>query len=141
MKNNKSLPLHLLGAALALLTLASFTLIPTSQDDPHKRVLEDGTVVVNTTKLGGKFCGYRDITPVEVYVKDGVVRKVEVLENYETPAYFEMVTAAGLLDKWNGLTLEKADKLQVDAVSGATFSSESIIGNVKAAITYLLPGK
>lgn len=141
MKTRFTLPALLLCAAAALFVLSSSTLVPSSQDDPHRRVLEDGTVVVNTTKLGGKFCGYRDITPVEVYVKDGVVRKVEVLENYETPAYFEMVTVSGLLEKWNGLTLKDADKLHVDAVSGATMSSESIIGNVKSAITYLLGGR
>ena len=133
MKSLRHLIARALCLSLMLTLLCSFT-----QDDKNIRTTEDGTIVVNTKKLGSKIFGYRDWTPVDVYVKDGRILKVEALENYETPAYFEIITTTGLLDRWNGLTLKEAADLHVDASSGATISSKAIIGNVQAAITYLL---
>lgn len=120
-------------SALCIVFLSSF--IP---QDENKTVLEDGTIVVNTTKLGAKIYGFRDTTPIKVYVKDGKISKIEAMENYETPQYFEIVTSSGLLEKWNGKTLKQASEMEVDAVSGATYSSNAIIENVKAAVNYLL---
>lgn len=80
--------------------------------------------------------GFGGTVPLEIYVKDNKVEKVVPLENTETPEFFEV--ASDILTKWNGLTLEDASKLKVDAVSGATYSSNAIKGNMERGLQYAL---
>ena len=93
------------------------------------RTLDDGTKVINTTELGKDIVGYSGAVPLDIYIKDGKVVQVKALKNAETPEFFEQVKP--LLTKWNGKTIEQAQALKVDAVSGATFSSHGIIGNMQ----------
>ena len=102
--------------------------------DPTQTQLPDGTLVINTTLLGKDIAGYAGAVPVEITIKDGVVVEVKALENTETPPFFER--AAALLTAWNGKTVEEALAMEVDAVSGATFSSRAIIDNVRAGLQY-----
>lgn len=97
-------------------------------------VLEDGSVRVNTTELGKDIIGYGGAVPLEITLENGKVKSVKALENSETPDFFK--EASALLTKWNGRTVEEAQKLKVDAVSGATFSSKAIIGNVQHGLQY-----
>lgn len=100
------------------------------------RTEADGTLVINTTSLASDVTGFGGTVPLEIYVKDNKVVKVVPLENTETPEFFEV--ASDLLTKWNGLTLEDASKLKVDAVSGATYSSNAIKGNMERGLQYAL---
>lgn len=97
-------------------------------------VLEDGSVRLNTTELGKEIIGYGGTVPLEITLENGKVKSVKALENSETPDFFK--EASALLTKWNGRTVEEAQKLKVDAVSGATFSSKAIIGNVQRGLLY-----
>lgn len=97
-------------------------------------VLEDGSVRLNTTELGKDITGYGGTVPLEIILEDGRVKSIKALENSETPDFFK--EASALLTKWNGRTVEEAQKLKVDAVSGATFSSKAIIGNVQRGLQY-----
>jgi len=45
------------------------------------------------------------------------------------------VIKAGFLDSWNGLTAEEALNKEVDAVSGATYSSKGIQNSLKARLS------
>lgn len=96
--------------------------------------LADGTQVVNTTELGKDVSGYGGAVPLEIYLKDGKIEKVVALKNSETPDFFQ--AASSLLSHWNGKTPDEALKMKVDAVSGATFSSRGIIGNMRAGLQY-----
>lgn len=96
--------------------------------------LADGTLVVNTTTLGKDITGYAGPVPLEVRVRDGRVVGVVALRNNETPDFFD--EAKALLTRWDGQTVDEALRAKVDAVSGATFSSRAIIGNVRAALQY-----
>lgn len=98
------------------------------------RILDDGTVVVNTSILGKDIIGYGGQVPLDIYIKDGKVSNVKALENSETPDFFS--EAAQILNKWNGKTTEEALALKVDAVSGATLSSRAIMQNMKAGLLY-----
>lgn len=98
------------------------------------RTLADGTMVINTTQLAKDVSGYGGQVPLEIYIKDGKVQKVEALPNSETPDFFNQAKA--LLTRWNGKTLEEAQALKVDGVSGATFSSRGIIGNMQRGLQY-----
>ncbi len=97
-------------------------------------VLDDGSVRLNTTELGKDIVGYGGIVPLEITLQDGRVKSIKALANSETPGFFK--EASALLTKWNGKSIEDAQKMKVDAVSGATFSSKAIIGNVQRGLLY-----
>jgi uncharacterized protein with FMN-binding domain len=113
-------------------------LLLTSQtpDEPILTKQKDVTII-NTTSLATDIEGYVGQTPVKVYIQNGKVLRVEALENEETPKYFDMVEK-GLMKKWNGVPVAKAEKQKVDVVTGATVSSEAIIENVRRGISYYI---
>lgn len=98
----------------------------------------DGTYVVNTKTLC-KARGYKSTTPLEVHIKSGKVVKVVALPNQETRSYFAKVKK-NLLPKFEGTKVAKAEKLadkaKVDGCTGATFSTQAVQKNVKAALDY-----
>jgi len=98
------------------------------------RVLDNGSVVINTTDLASDVMGYGGKVPLEITVKDGTVVAVRAKANAETKEFFEQ--AATLLDKWKGKRVDDALGMKVDAVSGATFSSRAIIANVQKGLAY-----
>lgn len=98
------------------------------------RTLSDGTVVVNTTNIAKDVSGYGGPVPLEIYIKDGRIQKVEALKNSETPDFFNQAKA--LLTRWKGKTIDEAQKMKVDGISGATFSSRGIIGNMQRGLQY-----
>lgn len=120
---------------MALMLTASMSLFAKVSNDEVMTRQTDGTYVVNTTTLCADVQGYRSATPLKVYIKNGKVLKVEALRNQETPKYFSRVKQ-GLLEKWNGKKVQKAEKMQVDAITGATMSSEAVKKNVHAALKY-----
>lgn len=96
---------------------------------------EDGMYIVNTTELGKNIEGYNGPTPLKIYIKKNKVVKIEALKNQETPKYYARVKKA-LFEKWNNLKVSEAQKLQVDGVTGATYTSEAVIKNVQAGLDY-----
>ena len=82
--------------------------------------------------------GYNGPTPVLITLKEGKVAKVQALTNQESPGYFELLVEEKLFDRWNGLTAADAAALEVDIVSGATYSSDAIIHNVRTGLIYYL---
>ncbi len=96
---------------------------------------ENGSFVINTTELGKDVEGYQGTTPLKVYIKSGKVEKIEFLKSTETPKYYVKVKKT-LQDKWNGKKVKEAKTMQVDVVTGATFSSEAVIENVRRALDY-----
>lgn len=98
------------------------------------RTLADGTIVVNTTTLAKDISGFGGQVPLEIYIKNGRISKVEALKNSETPDFFNQAKA--LLTRWNGKTIYEAQAMKVDGVLGATFSSRGIIGNMQRGLQY-----
>ncbi len=125
------------AAVVTLLSLQSFTMRPA---DDGVMVKEDGAYVVNTTQLGKNVEGYNGPTPLKIYIKKNKVEKIEFLKNQETPKYYAKVKKA-MQDAWNGLKVKDAQKKQVDAVTGATFSSEAVIKNVQLGLEYYQKNK
>ena len=97
--------------------------------------MENGVTVVNTTSLAEDVEGYAGPVPLKIYIKKDKIERIEPLKNLETPKYWALVKRE-LIDKWNGLTAKKAAALQVDVVSGATYSSEAVIENVQRGLEY-----
>lgn len=88
--------------------------------------------VINTTATGGDITGYAGTVPVEIYVTAGRIDSVRALPNHETPRFFARLTDGGFMHSWDGLSLDVAATMSVDAVSGATFSSRAVEANVRA---------
>ena len=97
---------------------------------------KNGVYTINTTTLSQDVKGFNGPTPLVITVEKDRIVKVEALENNETPRFFKHLTDAGLLDKWNNLTVDEALEANVDVVSGATFSSNAVIENVRLGLTY-----
>ena len=107
----------------------------TSVKNDTLRMEPDGTMVINTTSLGKDISGYGGAVPLEIYVnKKGVITQVKALPNGETPEFFGRASA--LFNAWKGKSLKEAETMQVDAVSGATYSSKAIIANMQRGLQY-----
>lgn len=107
-----------------------------SEEVAIETLLDDGTLVINSTALAGSIAGFAGTTPVKIYLKDGIITKVEPLANSETPSFFSEVVESGLFERWNGASISEAAVMDVDIVSGATYSSWAIIKNVQIASSY-----
>lgn len=119
---------------VVMVAVAALVLIcATSGDDVMTK--KNGVYIVNTTKLGADVQGYNGPTPLNIYIKGDKIEKIEALPNDETPRFFEMVKT-GLLKKWNGMTVEQAASANVDAVTGATYSSNAVKENVRLGVNY-----
>jgi len=117
------------------LIAATATLLSAAPQSDEVMTKENGMYVINTTTLGKNVTGYVSTTPLKIYIKKNKVVKIEALKNQETPKYFIKVKK-GLLDKWNGLKVNDAQKLQVDGITGATFSSDAVKQNVMLGLEY-----
>lgn len=96
---------------------------------------ENGATIINTTTLAEDVEGYAGPTPLKIYIRKDKIEKIEPLKNVETPKYWALIKR-DLLNKWNGLTTKKAATQQVDVITGATYTSEAVIENVKRGLEY-----
>ena len=97
-------------------------------------VTPDGAFVVNTKPLAKDVQGYGGPVPLKIHIKDGRVAAVEAEPNAESPDFFNR--AKTLLNHWQGKEVDEALAEEVDAVSGATFSSKAIIANMQRGLAY-----
>ena len=103
------------------------------------RVEKDGTVVVNTAPLAKDIVGYGGNVPLEISIQDGKVTSIKAQANSETPEFFGK--AKSLFARWTGKTVDEAAAQEVDGVSGATYSSKAIIGNMQRGLAYVQKAK
>ena len=82
--------------------------------------------------------GYNGETPVMIaFNAKKKIIGVYLLVNQETPKFAQRVEQAGFYDQWNGLSVKKALKKNVDTVSGATFTSRAVVQSVQAVLATL----
>lgn len=98
-------------------------------------VMPDGTIVVDTRLLARDVQGYGGPVPLRIRVsKGGVVDSIVAEPNAESPDFFNHASA--ILAQWQGKTVDEAAAMEVDGVTGATFSSRAIITNVQRGLAY-----
>ncbi len=124
---------------LSLLLVLSLTMA-FAQEEPVIRE-KDGFLLIDTTTLCAKYDGYNGPTPLVIYIKDQKVEKIEALPNYESPDYWVLLDDENFLARWNGLGISEAAALEVDTVSGATYSSDAVIHNVRKGLIYYLENR
>ena len=95
----------------------------------------NANIAGDTTLYPEEFCkdiiGFNGDIPLEINMVDGKIASINILDNEETPRFLIKVENAGLIEKFYGLTPKEAIDLDIDAVSGATYSSNAIIKSVK----------
>ena len=100
----------------------------------NKRGKVIGTVLLSSP-YSDDIKGFNGPTPLQIALdKKGKIIDIRVLDNNETPSFLKRVVDAGFLESWNGMTAEEALNKEVDAVSGATYSSNSIQKSLKARL-------
>ena len=107
-----------------------------STEEPTIIKEENGTYVISTAQIAKDVIGYKGPTPVKIRIKNNRVIGVELLPNDETPRYVQMVVDSGLTKRWNGLKVSEIETTDVDAVTGATYTSRAVKKNVKAGVKY-----
>ena len=91
-------------------------------------------VTLETVGYCDDIIGFKGTIPMVITIENGVVSEIEVLENHETPRYLDKVIESGLLEKFYGKSVADVADLDVDCVSGATYSSNAIIKSVKKRV-------
>lgn len=99
------------------------------------RKQNNGTFVVNTSTIAKDVRGYNGPTPLEIHIKDDRIVKIIILSNNETRNYFERVKK-NLMSKWIGMKVNKVLSTDIDAVMGATYTSDAVTENMKRALEY-----
>lgn len=93
----------------------------------------DGAVIISTKMIAKDVQGYAGPVPLSLYIsKAGVVDSIVPQPNAETPSFFDRATS--ILSLWQGKTIDEAITTEVDAVSGATFSSKALIASVERGL-------
>ncbi|MBP3260205.1 MAG: FMN-binding protein [Prevotella sp.] len=118
-----------------LLTALLAAVLVTASAKDVMRKEKDGTYVVNTTTLAQDVEGYNGPTPVEVYIKKNKIVKVVPLKSQEGPKYVAMVKKE-MLPRYERMNVKKGTVQEVDAVTGATFTSRAMQENIKRAVEY-----
>jgi electron transport complex protein RnfG len=113
--------------------LVAVLVTASAQDVMHKE--KDGTYVVNTTTLAADVEGYNGPTPVEVYIRKNKIVKVVPLKSQEGPKYVAKVKK-DMLPKYEQMNVKKGTVQDVDAVTGATFTSQAVQENIRRAVAY-----
>ena len=116
---------------IALLLICGLT----AQADDVMKKEKDGTYIVNTTTLAQDVEGYNGPTPVEIHIKKNKIVKVLLLKSQETPKYNARIKK-DMLPKYENQKLTKNKGVEVDGVTGATFTSDAVKENVRRGLEY-----
>lgn len=85
-----------------------------------------GTVLLSSP-YSDKISGFNGPTPLLIALDaDGHIKNVVMLDNEETPVFAQRVVDGGLYNAWNGLSVDEALNKDVDAISGATYTSNGV---------------
>ncbi len=112
----------------------------TAQADNVMKKEKDGTYVVNTTTLAQDVEGYNGPTPVEIYIKKNKIVQVVLLKSQETPKYNARIKKQ-LLPQYEGVKVGKNKSVEVDGLTGATFTSDAVKENVRRGLEYYWKNK
>ena len=106
-----------------------------AQADDVMKKEKDGTYIVNTTTLAQDVEGYNGPTPLEIHIKKNKIVKVVLLKSLETPKYNARIKK-DMLPKYENQKLTKNKGVEVDGVTGATFTSDAVKENVRRGVEY-----
>ena len=89
--------------------------------------------VVYTGEIAKKVIGYNGPTPLNITINKGKITKIEVLDNEESPRYLDKAKAK-VFPQFIGKTVSEALKVKADIASGATYTSNTLIENIRLGL-------
>ena len=101
--------------------------------------VKKGDAVMGTVLFSSPYSdsvmGYAGATPLRIVLdENNAIKEVKLLVNDETPRFVQRVVDGGLFEAWNGMTVDQALQAPVDAVSGATYTSNGVIESLKVRL-------
>ena len=94
--------------------------------------------IIYTAPYSNNIHGFAGNTPLMIALdKKQKIIGTKILSNNESASYLDHVSNKGLFNSWNGLSIQEALDKQVDAISGATYTSEAIINSLKIRLSVL----
>lgn len=109
----------------------------TETDIDTLSIQPDGSIIISTKPIAKDVHGYGGPVPLSIYLsRNGVVDSIVPQANAESPGFFARVLP--ILSQWQGKTIDEAMRTEVDAVSGATFSSKAVITNVERGLAFAM---
>ena len=112
--------------AAMVTALSSFTINAKTQKSSSPQVIMTG-------EIAKKVIGYQGPTPVSISISNGRITSITALDNKETPAYFNKAKQK-VFSQFVGKTVDEALLLNADVATGATYSSEALIKNIKMGL-------
>lgn len=95
----------------------------------------DGGVILNSAAFTKEVYGFGGLIPLFISIdKSGVIKNILVSQNDETPSFLERVIEADIPGRWIGKHVEQTKRMEVDAISGATYTSNAIIQSVEQTL-------
>lgn len=94
--------------------------------------------VIYTGEIAKKVVGYNGPTPVSISITNGRITNITALDNKETPSYFNRAKEK-VFKQFIGKTIDEALNLNADCATGATYSSEALIKNIKMGLQQAKP--
>lgn len=120
-------------AAITLLVASSASLDARTKKKAATKKAATATQVIYTGDIANKIIGYNGTTPLNITIKNGVIENIEVLPNQESPSYLKRAKDK-VLPQFIGKTVSEAKKLNADVATGATYTSEALIKNIKMGL-------
>lgn len=125
----KLLTILLLGTMIAFMPASSAARTPSKKGTKTANTSQ----VIFTGEIAKKVVGYNGPTPLNITINGGRITKIEVLDNQEGPGYLKRATAK-VLPQFEGKTVAEALALDADIATGATYTSEALIKNIKMGL-------
>lgn len=113
---------------------------PCAMAKTSKKNTASAPQVIYTGEIAKKVIGYNGTTPVTITVNNGRITSITADANKETPSYFNKAKEK-VFKQFIGKTVDEAAKLNADAATGATYSSEALIKNIKMGLQQVKPAK
>lgn len=94
---------------------------------------EPAGVAFLTSRVPPRLTGFTsEIDTLAGMTPEGVISRLEIIHHEETPSYIRMILDAGLLSAFHGVDVQSGFP-DIDAVSGATLSSEALIRDIQSS--------
>lgn len=94
---------------------------------------------LSSTPYADDISGHGGPVPLLIGIDTGgKISNVVVLPNAETGGFIDVIRKQGVLDAWNGLSIDEAVEKEVDTISGATMSSSAIIQSFRKRLFFFL---
>ena len=117
----------------AIMLLVAGTVSLDARTKAKTKKANNTTQVIYTGEIAKKVIGYNGTTPLNITIKNGVIEKIEVLDNQESPGYLKRAKDK-VLPQYIGKTVAEAKKLKPDIATGATYTSEALIKNIQMGL-------